>query len=141
MRTDRFQTFTYVNLLHRVPSRWSALSTIVSKFRTAVSGFHRWLYGDALYCRGLCLGFTSRTSAFPRLAESSEGCELVSRLARIESSAVELPAKPGEAPTRLSLSELMKVYNVPALSIAVIENYKIVDVKAYGVVGGDRTLP
>ena len=81
------------------------------------------------------LGFTSRTSAFPRLLNPDSS----SRLARIESSAVELPAKPGEAPTRLSLSELMKVYNIPAASIAVIENYKIVDVKAYGVVGGDNT--
>src|SRR5262249_25653876 len=56
------------------------------------------------------------------------------RLKRIEATAVELPRASGEAPLRLSLAELMKVYNDPGLSIAVIENYKIVDVKAYGVI-------
>src|SRR6266498_2745300 len=57
-----------------------------------------------------------------------------SRLRRVEATAVELPGGPGEAPTRLSLAELMKLYNVPGLSIAVIEDYKIVDAKAYGVI-------
>jgi CubicO group peptidase (beta-lactamase class C family) len=83
------------------------------------------------------LGFIPRTSAFPRLLNPDSS----SRLARIEASTVELPAKPGEAPTRLSLSELMKVYNIPAASIAVIEDYKVVDVKAYGVVGGGDDTP
>src|SRR4051812_12660705 len=54
-----------------------------------------------------------------------------SRLQKVEQTAVELP---GQSPLRLSLDELMKTYNVPGLSIAVIENYKIVDVKAYGVI-------
>jgi CubicO group peptidase (beta-lactamase class C family)/predicted transcriptional regulator YdeE len=76
--------------------------------------------------------FHSNTSAFPRLMPPDAS----SRLARIESVAVELPTKTGEAPTRLSLAELMKVYNVPAASVAVIEDYKIVDAKAFGVVGG-----
>jgi CubicO group peptidase (beta-lactamase class C family)/predicted transcriptional regulator YdeE len=41
---------------------------------------------------------------------------------------------------RLSLAELMKTYNVPGLSIAVIENFNIVDTKAYGVIEpGSRT--
>ncbi|MGH9494544.1 MAG: serine hydrolase [Candidatus Sulfotelmatobacter sp.] len=56
------------------------------------------------------------------------------RLQRIEATAVDLPSAPGEAPSRLSLAELMKTYNVPGLSIAVIENFKIVDAKAYGVI-------
>ena len=35
----------------------------------------------------------------------------------------------------------MKTYNVPGLSIAVIENYKIVDAKAYGVIAPRSTTP
>jgi CubicO group peptidase (beta-lactamase class C family) len=63
------------------------------------------------------------------------------RLKRIEATAVELPSAPGEAPSRLSLAELMKSYNVPGLSIAVIENYKIVDAKAYGVIESGSSTP
>ena len=62
-------------------------------------------------------------------------------LQRIEQTAVELPAGPGEAATRLSLADLMKAFNVAALSIAVIENYKITDVKAYGVIAPGSTTP
>jgi CubicO group peptidase (beta-lactamase class C family)/predicted transcriptional regulator YdeE len=64
-----------------------------------------------------------------------------SRLARVEALAVELPGRAGEAPLRLSLAELMKTYNVPGLSIAVIENFKIVDAKAYGVIAPGSSTP
>jgi CubicO group peptidase (beta-lactamase class C family)/predicted transcriptional regulator YdeE len=63
------------------------------------------------------------------------------RLQRVEQSVVELSGEPGKAPLRLSLAELMKLYNVPGLSIAIIENYKIVDTKAYGVVAPGSTTP
>lgn len=55
------------------------------------------------------------------------------RLQRVEATALELPLGPGEAPLLLSLAELMKSYNVPGLSLAIIENFKLVDAKAYGV--------
>lgn len=64
-----------------------------------------------------------------------------SRLARVEALAVELPGTGGGAPLRLSLPELMKTYNVPGLSIAVIENYKIVDANAYGVIASGSSTP
>ena len=63
------------------------------------------------------------------------------RLQRVEATVVELPGAPGEPPLRLSLLDLMKTYNVPGLSIAVIENYKIVDVKAYGVIAPGSSVP
>jgi CubicO group peptidase (beta-lactamase class C family)/predicted transcriptional regulator YdeE len=64
-----------------------------------------------------------------------------SRLHRVESMVVELPVSSGEAPLRLSLPELMKTYNVPGLSIAVIENFKIVDAKGYGVIAPGSNSP
>lgn len=63
------------------------------------------------------------------------------RLQRVEETAFELAGKPGEAPVRLNLAELMKTFNVPGLSVAVIENYKIVDVKAYGVIEPGSSTP
>ena len=63
------------------------------------------------------------------------------RLQRVEQATVELPGDRADEPLRLSLSELMKTFNVPGLSIAVIENYKIVDVKAYGVIAPGSSTP
>ena len=74
-------------------------------------------------------------------AEKAAKPEVSARLQRVEANVVELPSGPGEAPLRLSLPELMKVYNVPAVSIAVIENYKVVDAKAYGVVSAGSSAP
>jgi CubicO group peptidase (beta-lactamase class C family)/predicted transcriptional regulator YdeE len=69
------------------------------------------------------------------------GNDAGTRLKRVEATAVELPSASAEAPLRLNLAELMKTYNVPGLSIAVIENYKIVDAKAYGVIAPGSTTP
>jgi len=77
----------------------------------------------------------------PISAKNSKASTASLRLQRVEESAFELSGKPGEPPLRLSLAELMKTFNVPALSIAVIENYKIVDVKAYGVLGPGSNTP
>jgi CubicO group peptidase (beta-lactamase class C family)/predicted transcriptional regulator YdeE len=63
------------------------------------------------------------------------------RLQRVEETAFELPGKSGEAPIRLNLAELMKTFSVPGLSVAVIEKYKIVDVKAYGVIEPGSSTP
>ena len=63
------------------------------------------------------------------------------RLQRVEDTAVELSGESGEAPLRLGLAELMKTFNVPALSLAIIENYKIVDTKAYGVIAPGSNTP
>jgi len=63
------------------------------------------------------------------------------RLRRVEQIAVELPSTSGEAPLQLSLAELMKIFNVPGVSIAVIESYKIVDAKGYGVIAPDSSTP
>jgi CubicO group peptidase (beta-lactamase class C family)/predicted transcriptional regulator YdeE len=79
--------------------------------------------------------------AFGYARNTAKAANQTSRLSRIEANAMELPAAAGETPTRLSLAELMKAYNVPAVSIAVIENYKIVDAKAYGVVSADSKTP
>ena len=59
--------------------------------------------------------------------------DLESRIHRVEATVVDLPMGENQAPLRLDLPQLMKLYNVPGLSIAVIDNYKIVWAKGYGV--------
>jgi len=65
---------------------------------------------------------------------SSKPSASSARLQRIEAKVIELSDEPGKPPLQLSLADLMKTYHVPGLSLAVIENYKIVDAKAYGVI-------
>lgn len=74
-------------------------------------------------------------------SKSAARSEEQSRIRRIEAAVVELPSAPGEPPVKVSLADLMKVHNVPALSIAVIENFKIVDAEAYGVVEPGSATP
>jgi len=73
--------------------------------------------------------------------DSAKPAQPSARLQRVEQIAVELPGQPGEAPLRVSVAELMKTFNVPGLSIAVIENYRIVDAKAYGVIAPGSSTP
>jgi CubicO group peptidase (beta-lactamase class C family) len=62
-------------------------------------------------------------------------------LQRIEAAAAEVAVAAREKPLRLSLVDLMKAYNVPGMSIAVIEKYKIVEAKGYGVVEVGSNTP
>ena len=57
------------------------------------------------------------------------------RFRNIEAAAVEIPMGEKEPPVHLSLADLMELYKVPALSIAVIDDYKIVWAKGYGTIG------
>ena len=63
------------------------------------------------------------------------------RIHRVEATLVDLPMGEGQAPLRMDLLQLMKLYNVPGLSIAVIDNYKIVWTKGYGVIETGSSTP
>src|ERR1700756_3970149 len=72
-------------------------------------------------------------------AKSAEATEI--RIQRIGNAIDPVELKKGEAPVRLDIEKLMKLYNVPGLSVAVIEGYKIAWVKAYGVTEPGGTMP
>src|SRR5215472_8789269 len=55
------------------------------------------------------------------------------RIRKIEATAVDIPMGDKE-PLRLSLVQLMKLYNVPALSVAVIDDFRIAWAKGYGTI-------
>jgi CubicO group peptidase (beta-lactamase class C family) len=63
------------------------------------------------------------------------------RIRTIETVAVDIPMGEKEPPLRLSLAELMELYKVPGLSIAVIDDYKIVWAKGYGTIGAGSNTP
>ncbi|MBZ5683937.1 MAG: serine hydrolase [Acidobacteriia bacterium] len=73
--------------------------------------------------------------------DTAKSAQPSARLQRVEQVAVELPGDRADESLRLSMPELMKTFNVPALSIAIIENYKIVDAKGYGVIAPDSSTP
>jgi CubicO group peptidase (beta-lactamase class C family) len=62
------------------------------------------------------------------------------RIRKIEATAVDIPMGDKE-PLRLSLSQLMELYKVPAFSIAVIEDFKIAWAKGYGTIGMGTNAP
>src|SRR5207245_1227479 len=62
------------------------------------------------------------------------------RIRQIEATAVDIPMGDKE-PLRLNLAQLMELYKVPALSIAVIEDFKIAWAKGYGTIGMGSSAP
>ena len=65
-------------------------------------------------------------------AKSAAGGKVQERTARIEKGIEPLSVAKDEAPIPLDLAALMKLYNAPGLSVAVIDDYKIAWAKAYG---------
>ena len=63
------------------------------------------------------------------------------RIQRIEALVLDISMGEKEPPLRLNLAQLMEAYNVPGLSVAVIDNYKIAWAKGYGVIGPGSTTP
>ncbi len=64
-----------------------------------------------------------------------------SRIARVKHGIEPLVVDDPKHPLSLDIRQLMKAYNDPALSIAVIDDYRVVWTKAYGVVGADDPAP
>jgi CubicO group peptidase (beta-lactamase class C family) len=77
----------------------------------------------------------------PQLRAQTKAADHEEHIRRIEAKAVEVPLRANEPPLQLSLKKLMELYKIPALSIAVIENYKIVWVKAYGATDAGTSEP
>jgi CubicO group peptidase (beta-lactamase class C family) len=77
----------------------------------------------------------------PQLHAQTKAADHEEHIQRIEAKAVDVPLEADEPPLQLSLKKLMELYKIPALSIAVIENYKIVWAKAYGVTDARSDKP
>ena len=76
-----------------------------------------------------------------QIAAQSVPANQQAHIQRIQDKTVDLTVTPGEPPLQMTLQELMKLYKVPGLSIAVIDNYKIIWAKAYGVTDAGSNTP
>lgn len=85
------------------------------------------------------LSFTLLLNAQSTATAKPAGHE--ARIQRIEATAVDLSMGEHKPPLRLSLQKLMELYKVPALSIAVIDNFQIAWAKAYGVIETGSVAP
>jgi len=63
------------------------------------------------------------------------------RIARVENDFPPIPLGENEPPLQVNLQKLMEVYKVPGLSVAVVDNFKIVWAKAYGVTEAGGATP
>lgn len=76
-----------------------------------------------------------------QIAAQSVPANQQAHIQRIQDKTVDLTVTPGEPPLQMTPQELMKLYKVPGLSIAVIDNYKIIWAKAYGVTDAGSNTP
>ncbi|MFN7996138.1 MAG: serine hydrolase [Bryobacteraceae bacterium] len=74
------------------------------------------------------------------LAQSNPAAE-EARIHRIETNVVDVRVGDTEPPLRLDLAKLMQIYKVPGLSVAVIDNFRVVWAKGYGVIEPGSTSP
>jgi CubicO group peptidase (beta-lactamase class C family) len=72
---------------------------------------------------------------------SAKAADTAEHIQRIEQAAAVVTQAAGKPPITLSLPDLMEKFKVPALSIAVIDNFQIVWARGYGVVAPDSKSP
>jgi CubicO group peptidase (beta-lactamase class C family) len=78
--------------------------------------------------------------AFPLALAAAEPSD-ATRIARVEHGIEPLVIDDAKHPLKLDLGDLMKALHDPGLSIAVIDDYRIVWAKGYGVIGADDPTP
>lgn len=84
-------------------------------------------------------GAYSRSRRTHRQADDT-ALQTAAHIRRIESGD-SIPVGENQAPLRLDLHKLMELYNVPGLSVAVIDDFKIAWAKGYGVMQAGGTTP
>ena len=72
-------------------------------------------------------------AARPNPNPTQTSSELAARIQRVENGIPPIPYSDAEPPLQLSLEQLMQLYKVPGLSVAVIDDFKIAWAKGYGV--------
>lgn len=77
----------------------------------------------------------------PRAISQTKAANQEDHIRKIEATALNLSQSPNEPPVQKNLQELMELYKVPGLSIAVIDDYQIIWAKAYGVTDAGSHTP
>jgi CubicO group peptidase (beta-lactamase class C family) len=87
------------------------------------------------------LALSARAQSTPAPSASTSAAGDSERIQRIEQNTAVISQGENKPPLKLSLRILMDKFNVPGLSIAVIDNFQIAWVKGYGVIGADSKTP
>ena len=66
---------------------------------------------------------------------------LSERIKRVENGFHPILVDESESPLKLTLERLMQMYRVPGLSVAVIDDFRIVWTKGYGVTEAGKMTP
>jgi CubicO group peptidase (beta-lactamase class C family) len=87
------------------------------------------------------LALSARAQSTPAPGASTGAAGDSERIQRIEQNTAVISQGENKPPLKLSLQNLMEKFNVPGLSIAVIDNFQIAWVKGYGVIGAGSKTP
>jgi len=80
-------------------------------------------------------------SSKPAAAAPATSPEAAEKLQRVEAQAAAIRYSGAKTPVTFSLGDLMEDFKVPAISVAVIQNFQIVAVKGYGTLSFDTHEP
>ena len=86
----------------------------------------------------ICLSVLASIQVY---AQTANDPAQASRIQRVENGIPPIPLSEGEPPLQLDLKKLMQLYNVPGLSVAVVDNFKIAWAKGYGVTESGSSTP
>lgn len=89
----------------------------------------------------VALSVTLSSSALSQVQSGQNDSDLNARIQRVEGGFPSLSLGDGEPPLQLNLQKLMHFYKVPALSIAVVDNFTIIWAKGYGVTEAGGKTP
>ena len=87
------------------------------------------------------ISWANAQTAKPQGKTNDAAAELAQRIARVENGFPPIPLGENEQPLQVNLQKLMELYKVPGLSLAVIDNFKIVWAKGYGVTEAGGATP
>jgi len=87
-------------------------------------------YSRIFLLAALCLSSLATLQANPQAASDDT---TAARIQRVENGIQPLPLGASEPPMPLNIEKLMRIYKVPGLSVAVVDNFKIAWAKGYGV--------
>lgn len=89
----------------------------------------------------IVLSFTVSGSALPNAKSGQNDSDLNARIQRVEEGIPPISLGDSEPPLQLNVQKLMQIYKVPALSMTVVDNFKIVWAKGYGVTEAGGKVP
>jgi CubicO group peptidase (beta-lactamase class C family) len=127
----------YVHLLHQTTGKRTPVLAADKPMNRPTTGVAQF----SLRLVALGLSFAQAPSTAADVAanakhqDAAHGPVISERIERIENGFDPIPVSGEGAPLHLDIKKLMKLFNVPGLSVAVIDDYKIAWAKGYGVTG------